>query len=124
MACISFTRQPVQVHLNKAIDVLSPSPCISAQRKSIIIYPSFAAYSGLQLPDDIKDAYIAIYQKAPSSATLTHLKCKLIHAAYELILNSNFMEAYKDGVIVTCYDGIQRRLFARLLTYSGDYPEK
>jgi hypothetical protein len=82
------------------------------------------AYSSLQLPDDIQDAYFTIYQRAPSSATLTHLKRELIHAAYELILNSKFMEAYTDGVVVTCYDGIQRRLFLRLLTYSGDYPEK
>jgi len=65
-----------------------------------------------------------IYKRAPSSATLMHLKCKLIHAIYELILNSKFMEAYKDGVIVTCYDGIQQHLFVRLLTYSGNYPEK
>jgi hypothetical protein len=78
----------------------------------------------LQLPDDIQDAYNTIYGKAPSSATLTHLKCKLMHSTYKLILNSNFMESYKDGVIVTCYDGIQQHLFVRLLTYSGDYPEK
>jgi len=81
-------------------------------------------HSDLQLPDDIQDAYMKIYKSAPSSATLTHLKRELIHAIYELILNSKFMEAYKDGVIVTCYDGVQRCLFVRLLTYSGDYPEK
>src|SRR5260221_4486600 len=124
MARLSLTRQPVQVHSNQAIDILLSSPCISSQCKLIVFYPTFATYSGLQLPDDIKDAYIAIYEKAPSSATLTHLKRELIHAAYELILNSKFMDAYKDGFVVTCYDGIQRRLFIRLLTYSGDYPEK
>jgi hypothetical protein len=89
-----------------------------------MFYPNFVAYSGLQLPDDIQDAYMTIYQRAPSSATLTHLKCELIHAVYELILDSRFMEAYKGGVVVTCHDNIQRRLFVRLLTYSGDYPEK
>jgi len=93
--------------MNKAIDILSPSPCISAQHKSIILYPSFSAYGSLQLPNDIQGTYNAIYDKAPSSATLMHLKCKLIHSTYELILNSNFMESYKDGVIVTCYNGIQ-----------------
>ena len=124
MARIPFAGQSVQVHSNKAVDVLSPSSRISAQCKSIILYPSFSAYGGLQLPDDIQDAYNTIYDKAPSSATLTHLKRELMHSAYELILNSNFMESYKDGVIITCYDGIQRRLFVRLLTYSGDYPEK
>ena len=86
--------------------------------------PGFVAHITLQLPDDIQDAYMTIYQRAPSSAILTHLKRELIHAIYELILNSIFMMAYKDGIAVTCYDGIQRRLFVRLLTYSGDYPEK
>ena len=76
------------------------------------------------LPDDIQDAYMTIYQRAPSSATLTHLKRELIHAVYELILNSKLVDAYKEGLVITCYDGIQRRLFPRLLTYSGDYPEK
>ena len=84
----------------------------------------FIAHYNLQLPDDIQDAYLAIFETAPSSAVLTHLKRELMHAVYGLILNSRFMEMYRDGILVTCYDKIPRRIFIRLLTYSGDYPEK
>lgn len=126
MARIPLARQSVQVHSIKASIILSSPPCVHAQCKFIIFYPNFTTYnaSDLQLPDDIQDAYMAIYQRAPSSATLTHLKRELIHAVYELILNSKFVNAYKEGLVITCYDGIKRRLFPRLLTYSGDYPEK
>ena len=31
---------------------------------------------------------------------------------------------YEHGVIVTCADGIVRRVFPRIFTYSADYPEK
>jgi hypothetical protein len=34
------------------------------------------------------------------------------------------MGAYRDGMIVKCSDGVQRRLFPRIFTYSADYPEK
>jgi hypothetical protein len=54
----------------------------------------------------VQDAYHTIFGKAPSSAILTHLKRELIHSVYQLILNSKFKEAYKDGVFVTCYDEI------------------
>jgi Plavaka transposase len=82
------------------------------------------AHGDLQLPDDIQDAYLMLFRKAPSSAVLTHLKRELMHAVYDLILNSRFVDAYKNGVLITCYDETQRRLFVRVLTYSADYPEK
>jgi hypothetical protein len=80
----------------------------------------------LQLPDDIQDTYHTIFGAVPSSAIMTHLKRELMHAAYKKILNSNlnFTEAYKNGILTTCYDDIPRQIFIRLLTYSADYPEK
>jgi len=39
-------------------------------------------------------------------------------------LDDKFLEAYNHGVIVKCADGIVRRIFPRIFTYSADYPEK
>ncbi|KZP03324.1 hypothetical protein FIBSPDRAFT_1055351 [Athelia psychrophila] len=48
-----------------------------------------------------------------------------MHAIWVLLLSDKeFMHAYKHGIVVECADGILRRLFPRLLTYSADYPEK
>ena len=37
-----------------------------------------------------------------------HLKHELIHAIWELLLDDEFMEAYKHGIVVKCADGIFR----------------
>lgn len=34
------------------------------------------------------------------------------------------MEAYVHGIVIDCADGIRRRVYPRLFTYSADYPEK
>lgn len=34
------------------------------------------------------------------------------------------MEAYIHGIVLLCADGIARRVFPRIFTYSADYPEK
>ncbi|KAE9392738.1 hypothetical protein BT96DRAFT_1000039 [Gymnopus androsaceus JB14] len=35
-----------------------------------------------------------------------------------------FMEAYHHGIVIRCFDGIERRFFPRFFTYAADYPEK
>ena len=40
------------------------------------------------------------------------------------LLDKKFMEAWKNGIVVTCGDGIRRRLFFRFFIYAADYPEK
>jgi hypothetical protein len=77
-----------------------------------------------QLPDDIEDAYTKNYTKAPSAAILTHLKRDLMQGVWDILLDDEFMHAYKYGVVILCADGIHRRVFPRFLTYSADYPEK
>lgn len=47
-----------------------------------------------------------------------------MHAIWRLLLDDDFMEAYREGMLVQCGDGILRRLFPRFFTYSADYPEK
>jgi hypothetical protein len=39
-------------------------------------------------------------------------------------LDEDFLNAYRHGIIVKCTDGVLRRVFPRIFTYSADYPEK
>ena len=39
-------------------------------------------------------------------------------------MDDDFVKAYTEGIVVTCGDGIKRRLFLRFFTYSADYMEK
>jgi hypothetical protein len=41
-----------------------------------------------------------------------------------LIQDPEFLDAYLNGIIIECIDGIKRRLFPRFFIYSADYPEK
>lgn len=54
----------------------------------------------------------------------THLKRELEHEVWKLLLTADFLEAYVHGIVVEGPDGILRRLYPRLFTYSADYPEK
>ena len=35
-----------------------------------------------------------------------------------------FIKAYQHGIVVNWMDGLERRFYPRILTYSADYPEK
>ena len=48
----------------------------------------------------------------------------MYHAQWAIILDDEFLEAYKHGMVVECYDHIWRRFYPRLFTYSADYMEK
>jgi hypothetical protein len=61
---------------------------------------------------------------AASANTITHLKRELVQKVWELLLDEEFMEAYKHGLVITCADGVIRRIYPRFFTYSADYPEK
>jgi Plavaka transposase len=55
---------------------------------------------------------------------LAHCKRELFHGVWRILLDDNFIEAYKNGIVIKCYDGVVRRVFPRIFTYSADYPEK
>jgi hypothetical protein len=40
------------------------------------------------------------------------------------MLDDEFLKAYQHGIILECADGIVRRIYPRIFTYSADYPEK
>ncbi|THV02869.1 hypothetical protein K435DRAFT_962835 [Dendrothele bispora CBS 962.96] len=96
--------------------------------KYIRVKPSLFAAHHLayipSLPDLIKDKYFEIYGAHPNEDVMRFLKRELIHAIYFLLLDDEFRDAYLNGLLVTCADGILRRLFPRFFSYSADYPEK
>jgi hypothetical protein len=47
-----------------------------------------------------------------------------MHAVWKVILDDEFIQAYHFGIVVKCFDGIERRIYPRFFTYSADYPEK
>ncbi|KAJ6559288.1 hypothetical protein B0H10DRAFT_2240500 [Mycena sp. CBHHK59/15] len=76
------------------------------------------------LPDVFHDYFQKLTGTAPSSDLLTHCRRELMHAIWRLILDDEFLHAYEHGIVIECEDGILRRFYPRIFTYSADYPEK
>lgn len=77
----------------------------------------------LQLPDTIQD-FVRKAGKGASDQLLAHCRRELFHASWKLILDDEFVQAYKHGIVLDCADGIRRHIYPRIFTYSADYPEK
>ena len=78
----------------------------------------------LQLPDSFTEAYMDAYGHPPTDEVRRWCQRELFHRIWTLLMDDDFVEAYRNGFIVKCGDGVTRRLFPRVLTYSADYPEK
>jgi hypothetical protein len=78
------------------------------------------------LPDSLRDELKAFHEKWNSQKKdiLTHCRWELMHGVWRFLLDREFLSAYKHGMVVQCYDGIERRIYPRIFTYSADYPEK
>ncbi|TCD64617.1 hypothetical protein EIP91_003851 [Steccherinum ochraceum] len=76
------------------------------------------------LPDTFQDIYSQIFGFAATADTIRHCKRELMHAIWLLLLDDEFMAAYEHGIVLRFADGICRRVFPRIFTYSADYPEK
>jgi len=55
---------------------------------------------------------------------MAHCRRELMHVVWKYILDDDFIHAMIYGVVITCHDGIKRRIYPRIFTYSADYPEK
>jgi hypothetical protein len=55
---------------------------------------------------------------------MAHCRRELFHEAWKVLLDKDFIHAYVHGVVMDCADGIKRRIYPRIFTYSADYPEK
>ncbi|KAJ7695466.1 hypothetical protein B0H17DRAFT_930752 [Mycena rosella] len=77
-----------------------------------------------KLPDDFFDWFFPETGHSPSAEVLTHCRRELMHAIWKLLLDGEFLEACKHGIVVECPDGVSRRFYFRVFTYSADYPKK
>lgn len=91
--------------------------------KNPMLILSFTA-NYLQLPDEIHDIIFEETGKSTSKAQLPHLRRELFHAVWDLLLDDDFVIAYQHGIAMECGDGVTRRIYLRIYTYSADYPEK
>ncbi|KJA13004.1 hypothetical protein HYPSUDRAFT_152056 [Hypholoma sublateritium FD-334 SS-4] len=77
-----------------------------------------------KLPADFHDYVSVITGEAPTVDILTHCRREVMHAVWALLLDEEFMLAYEHGIVIECPDGLLRRFYPRIFTYSADYPEK
>jgi hypothetical protein len=78
------------------------------------------------LPDSFQDFVTGFHAKwgTQKKDILTHCRRELMHAVWKFLLDDEFLHAYKYGMVIQCADGIERRIYPRIFTYSADYPEK
>ncbi|KAH7920743.1 hypothetical protein BV22DRAFT_1020666 [Leucogyrophana mollusca] len=78
------------------------------------------------LPDSVQEVISTLNKMSRKaiSALNAHCRRELFHACWNTLMDDEFLEAYRHGIVVRCADGILRRIFPRLFTYSADYPEK
>ncbi|KAI0080905.1 hypothetical protein K474DRAFT_1576474, partial [Panus rudis PR-1116 ss-1] len=77
-----------------------------------------------KLPDTFHDFFVRHKKEPPTGDILTHCRRELMHAVWRYLLDEDFLMAYKHGIVIKCADGIIRRVYPRIFTYSADYPEK
>ena len=78
------------------------------------------------LPDSFQDFASSFFSKwgTQKKDLMTHCRRELMHGVWKFLLDDDFIHAYKYGMVITCADGIKRRVYPRFFTYSADYPEK
>lgn len=76
------------------------------------------------MPDSFADEYEAIYNVPPSAEVIRFCRRELFCQIWLLLMNEKFMKAYVNGILADGGDGVKRRYFLRLFTYSADYMEK
>jgi hypothetical protein len=77
-------------------------------------------------PDSLQDQLKDFHAKWDTQQRdiLTHCRRELMHAVWKFLLDDDFLHAFKYGMVIRCRDGIERRIYPRVFTYSADYPEK
>ena len=55
---------------------------------------------------------------------MAHCHYELFHTQWAIILDDEFLEAWKHRIVIHCCDSVERRFYPRIFTYSADHPEK
>ncbi|TDL14712.1 hypothetical protein BD410DRAFT_696303, partial [Rickenella mellea] len=78
-----------------------------------------------KLPDSFKSfAEKHFGGKGPNAPFMAHCNREIFHAQWDILLDAEFLQAYEHGIVIECCDGVRRRFYPRIFTYSADYPEK
>jgi hypothetical protein len=93
-------------------------------RYDLVHLSSSAAYVVLKIPDSMDEILIDIASKTRRPALKTHCRHELMHEVWCLLMDDAFLQAYRHGIVIVCIDGVTRRVYPRIFTYSADYPEK
>lgn len=128
LAYICLVGQPVKIRALHAISGRLSLHWISGEgtrgvrRISSILTPPF------QLPEKILQ-FIQEHHKGrgkkKNDPLVAHLRRELMHESLKLLFHDpDFREAYTHGRVIVGADGVARRHFPRIFTYSADYPEK
>ncbi|KAJ3500007.1 hypothetical protein NMY22_g19406 [Coprinellus aureogranulatus] len=78
----------------------------------------------LQLPDSFKDYLTRRSGGKVPPDLMAHMNRECFHAQWKIILDEDLLKAIVEGIVIVCPDGVARRFFIRIFTYSADYPEK
>lgn len=70
------------------------------------------------------DDYHELYGEPPTTPVIRFLRTQLMEQIWLLLMDAKFMQAWVEGIVVLCGDGVLRRLFFRFFIYAADYPEK
>ncbi|EGO04994.1 hypothetical protein SERLA73DRAFT_44268, partial [Serpula lacrymans var. lacrymans S7.3] len=76
------------------------------------------------LPDEFKDFATKHVGDKLSDTFFTHCHRELFHAQWNVLLDEEFLKAYKHGIVIMCHNEVLRCFYPRIFTYSADYPEK
>ncbi|KAJ3804874.1 hypothetical protein F5876DRAFT_82487 [Lentinula aff. lateritia] len=78
------------------------------------------------IPDSIKHVILMFHTKwrTQSKDIITHCNRELYHAIWRYLLDDEFIHAYRYGIVIKCFDGVECHIYPRFFTYSADYPEK
>ena len=82
------------------------------------------AHEDSQIPDSIDEILVDIAPKTRRAVLKAHCRRELMHEIWRILLDDDFLYAYQHGIVILCADGVQRRVYPRIFTYSADYPEK
>ena len=76
------------------------------------------------MPDEFHDFYVALTGEPPTPDILAHCRRELMHGVWRTLIDNDFLHDHQHGIVIKCADGVLRRVYPRIFTYSADYPEK
>ncbi|KAE9402405.1 hypothetical protein BT96DRAFT_956276 [Gymnopus androsaceus JB14] len=78
------------------------------------------------IPDSVKHeiSKFNVNWKMQAKEIITHCNRELMHAVRRFLLDDEFVHAYKYGIVIKCFDGVEHCVYPHFFTYSADYPEK